>query len=131
MTDTDSLCYEIKTEDFYKDISGDVEAKFDTSAYPKDHSDRNGQPSGIKTGVNKKVIGMMKDECFGNIMSEFAALRAKSYATKMDNNEESKKCKGISKTVTKNDIAFRGLQKCVVQPNDSNAENERYPKLQA
>ena len=100
MTDTDSLCYGIETEDFYKDISNDVEAKFDTSAYPKDH------PSGIKTGVNKKVIGMMKDECSGEIMGEFAGLRAKLYATKMDNNEESKKCKGISKTVTKNDIVF-------------------------
>ena len=44
MTDTDSLCYEIETEDFYKDIAGDVESKFDTSAYPKNH------PSGIKTG---------------------------------------------------------------------------------
>ena len=52
MTDTDSLCYEIETEDFYKDIAGDVESKFDTSAYPKEH------PSGIKTGVNKKVIGV-------------------------------------------------------------------------
>ena len=61
MTDTDSLCYEIKTEDFYKDISSDVESKFDTSAYPKNH------PSGIKTGVNKKVIGMMKDECSGEV----------------------------------------------------------------
>ena len=91
MTDTDSLCYEIKTEDFFKDISGDV---------PKNH------PSGIKTGVNKKVIGMMKDECSGEIMSKFVGLRAKLYATKMDNNEESKKCKGISKTVTKNNIAF-------------------------
>ena len=100
MTDTDSLCYEIKTEDFYKDISGDVEAKFDASAYKTDH------PSGIKTGVNKKVIGTMKDECNGEIMSGFVGLRAKSYATKMDNNKESKKCKGISKTVTKNDIAF-------------------------
>ena len=48
-TDTDSFGYEIKTEDFFKDISGDVEAKFDTSAYPKNH------PSGIKTGVNKKA----------------------------------------------------------------------------
>ena len=80
MTDTDSLCYEIKTEDFYKDISADVEAKFDTSAYPKDHTDRNGHPSGIKTGVNKKVVGMMKDECSGKIMTEFVGLRAKLYA---------------------------------------------------
>ena len=100
MTDTDSLCYEIETEDFFKDISSDVEAKFDTSAYRNDH------PSGIKTGINKKVIGMMKDECSGETMGGFVGLRAKSYATKMDNGVEGKKCKGISKTVTKNDIAF-------------------------
>ena len=100
MTDTDSLCYEIETEDFYKDISSDVESKFDTSAYPKEH------PSGIKTGVNKKVIGMMKDECSGEIMEGFVGLRAKLYATKMHTGEESKKCKGINKVVTKNDIAF-------------------------
>ena len=54
-TDTDSLAYEIKTEDFYQDISSDVEEKFDTSNYAKN------PPSGIKTGCNKKVIGMMKD----------------------------------------------------------------------
>ena len=47
-TDTDSLCYEIETEDFFKDISGDVEKGFDTSNFPKDH------PSGIPTGKNKK-----------------------------------------------------------------------------
>ena len=101
MTDTDSLCYEIETEDFYKDIAGDVESKFDTSAYPKDH------PSGIKTGVNKKVIGMMKDECSGRVMEGFVGLRAKLYATKMYSGEESKKCKGINKVVTKNNIAFK------------------------
>ena len=55
-TDTDSLAYEIETEDFYRDISSDVKSKFDTSNYPKNH------PSGILTGVNKKVIGMFKDE---------------------------------------------------------------------
>ena len=58
-TDTDSLAYEIETEDFYRDISSDVKSKFDTSNYPKDH------PSGILTGVNKKVIGMFKDEASG------------------------------------------------------------------
>ena len=40
-TDTDSLAYEIETEDFYKDIAPDVKSIFDTSNYPKDH------PSGI------------------------------------------------------------------------------------
>ena len=58
-TDTDSLMYEIETEDFYKDISGDVKNRFDTSDYPDNH------PSGIPTGVNKKVLGMFKDEAMG------------------------------------------------------------------
>ena len=48
----------------------------------------------------------MKDECNGEIMDELAALRAKLYAAKMHNGDEDKKCKGINKTVTKNDIAF-------------------------
>ena len=47
-TDTDSLMYEINTDDFYKDISKDIKKKFDTSDYPPGH------PSGILTGVNKK-----------------------------------------------------------------------------
>ena len=53
-TDTDSLLYEIETEDFYKDISGDVKDRFDTSNY-KPH------PSGIPIGCNKKVLGMFKE----------------------------------------------------------------------
>jgi len=34
MTDTDSLMYEIKTEDFYRDIKDDISEKFDTSNIP-------------------------------------------------------------------------------------------------
>ena len=36
-TDTDSFCYEIKTEDFYEDIKDDLDKWFDTSNYEKDH----------------------------------------------------------------------------------------------
>ena len=36
--DTDSLMYEIETEDFFEDIKSDVESKFDTSDFPEDHS---------------------------------------------------------------------------------------------
>jgi len=32
-TDTGSLCYEIETEDFFKDISADLQEKFDTSNF--------------------------------------------------------------------------------------------------
>ena len=55
-TDTDSLTCEIETEDFYKDITPDVKTHFDTSEISKDH------PSGIPSGLNKKVLGMFKDE---------------------------------------------------------------------
>ena len=64
-TDTDSLMYQIYTDDFYKDISYDIETKFDTSDYPPNHS------SGIPTGVKKKVIGMFKDEVAGKQITYF------------------------------------------------------------
>ena len=59
-TDTDTLAYEIKTNDFYKDINPDIEKRFDTNDCPTSH------PSGIKTGLNIKVIGMFKDEAGGS-----------------------------------------------------------------
>ena len=97
-TDTDSLSYEIKTEDFYADIAADVEERFDTSDYPKDH------PSGITTGVNKKVIGMFKDEAAGKQIEEFVGLRAKLYSYKMCEGKENKKCKGVKKNVVEKTI---------------------------
>ena len=54
--DTDALFYHIKTEDFYADIAGYVRERFDTSGY--DETDSRPLP----TGLNKKVIGLMKDE---------------------------------------------------------------------
>ena len=83
-TDTDSLCYEIETEDVFEDISKDVEDNFDTSNFPKDH------PSGIPVGKNKKIPGMMKDEAGGKIIEEFVGLRAKLYSYKMFKGKEEK-----------------------------------------
>ena len=68
-TDTDSLLYLIHTDDFYQDISRDIKKKFDTSDYPERH------PSGIKTAVNKKVIGKFKDEAAGRQITHFVGLR--------------------------------------------------------
>ena len=107
-TDTDSLAYEIKTEDFYQDIKDDVEAKFDTSNYPSSHT------SGIKTGCNKKVIGMMKDECGGEQISEFVGLRAKMYSYRVNGNEE-KKAKGVKKVVIKKELVFDDYYNCLVE----------------
>ena len=62
----------IKTEDFYKDIASDVNKWFDTSNYDKNDN----RP--LPIGINKKVIGMSKDELGGKIMIKFCALRAKT-----------------------------------------------------
>ena len=106
-TDTDSLMYEIETDDFYKDILLDVHDLFDTSNYPPNH------PSGIPTGVNKKVIGMFKDEAGGKQITEFVGLRAKLYSFRMNDEVEEKKCKGVKKAVVKNTISFQDYKDCL------------------
>ena len=106
-TDTDSFLYEIQTEDFYKDISGDVKNRFDTSDYPEGH------PSGIPTGINKKVLGMFKDETAGKIIKEFVGLRAKLYSYKMDEGKENKRCKGIKKAVVEKSITHGDYKTCL------------------
>ena len=106
-TDTDSFLYEIQTEDFYKDISRDVKDRFDTSDYPEGH------PSGIPTGINKKVLGMFKDEAAGKVIKEFVGLRAKLYSYKMDEGKENKKCKGIKKAVVEKSISHEDYKRCL------------------
>ena len=104
--DTDSLIYSIKTEDFYSDISPDVESRFDTSGFPNDGS----RP--LPIGKNKRVIGLMKDELGGEIMREFVSLRPKMYSYRVGNSEP-KKCKGIKKCVVKKTISFDNYKKCL------------------
>ena len=107
-TDTDSLMYEIETEDFYKDISGDVKDRFDTSNYPENH------PSGIPTGINNKVLGMFKDEAGGRNIIEFVGLRSKLYSILMEDGNENKKCKGIKKSVVERSIRHEDYKKCLI-----------------
>ena len=52
--DTDSLIYSIETDNFYRDIADDVANRFDMSGYNPDKP--------LAVGLNKKVIGLMKDE---------------------------------------------------------------------
>ena len=104
--DTDSYVYDIKTEDFYKDIAKDVEVRFDTSAYTSNRP--------LPIGKNKKVIGLMKDELGGGIMKEFVALRAKMYSY-IDDKSELKKCKGIKKSVIKREIRFKDYKRCLFE----------------
>ena len=105
--DTDSLVYDIKTEDFYEDIANDVKARFDTSGYSKTDF----RP--LPIGLNKKVIGLMKDELGGKIMTEFVALRPKLYSYKKLDGSEDKKCKGIKKCIVKKTLTFEDYKTCL------------------
>ncbi|CAP38057.2 Protein CBG21154 [Caenorhabditis briggsae] len=77
--DTDSLIYEIETEDVYEDIK-EIKEYFDFSDYPVDHP--------LYDRSNKKVIGKFKDELNASIMTEIVALRPKQYECKKINHFE-------------------------------------------
>ena len=104
--DTDSFIMSIKTEDFYQDIAIDVEKRFDTSNYGVDRP--------LPTGKNKKVIGLMKDELGGKIITEFVALRPKTYSYLTDDYKEDKKAKETKKCVIKRMIKFNDYKNCLL-----------------
>ena len=85
--DTDSFIMHIKTED----ITDDVEERFDLSNYENNR---------LPTGKNKKVIGLMKDELGRKIMTDFVALRSKTYSYLMDDDWSDKNKEVCYKTKT-------------------------------
>ena len=101
---TDSFIINIFTEHFFEDIKNDAERWFDTSNY-----DKNDKRS-LQIGVNKKVIGMFKDELGGKIIKEFCALRAKTYTYLMDDDSELKKAKGVRRCVIKRRLMFENYK---------------------
>ena len=104
--DADSFIMNIKTNDFYKDISDDVDNRFDTSNYEVKRP--------LPIGKNKKVIGLMKDELGAEIITEFVTLRPKTYSYLTDDSKEDKKAKGTKKCVIKKMIKFDGYKKCLL-----------------
>ena len=106
-TDTDSFIIYIKTEDFFEDISNDVERWFDTSNYDK--NDKRPLP----IGKNKKVPGLFKDELGGKIITEVVALRPKTYAYLMDDGSDHKKAKSTKKYIIKQKLMFENYKDCL------------------
>jgi len=112
-TDTDSLVFEVETENFEDDVQNDD--LWDFSTYPKDHPLHN----------NNTAVGKFKDETKSVPIHKFIATRAKCYAFTLDktkvNTTDKKwvddfnkdflgceKCvgKGINKNILKNDMTF-------------------------
>ena len=94
-TDTDSLCYHIRKTDIFEIIKNNKDL-FDLSDYPKEHE--------LYDPTNKKVIGKFKNESIKQI-NEFVGLRAKLYSFTVAGETKCKnRCKGIKKSVVKNEI---------------------------
>ena len=102
--DTDSFVMNIKTNYFHKDIANDVEKRSDTSNYEVNRP--------LPIGKNKKVIGLMKDELGGKIITEFVTLRPKTYSYLTDDDKEDKKAKGTKKCVIKRMIICNDYKNC-------------------
>lgn len=108
-TDTDSFIYKILCDDFYADMRDDI-LKYDTSDYAENNVYN-------MPRVNKKVLGVMKDENNGNCMTEFVGLRSKMYSVRVNHPDASKrtikKAKGVKNYVLKKSIEFEDYLSCV------------------
>ena len=119
-TDTDSFIIYIKTEDFFEDIFNDVKKWFDTSNYNK--NDKRSLP----IGVNKKVSGLFKDELEGKIITEFVALRPKTYSYLDDYDNKHKKSKGTKRCVLKQKLMFQNFKDCLFNNKTIYRSQERF-----
>ena len=91
--DTDTFILFVKADYIFKVIAEDVETRFDTSNYELDIL--------LPKGKNRKVIGVMKDELAGKIMTKFLALRGETYSYFIDDGSEDKKVKDTKKVCNK------------------------------
>ena len=60
------------------------------------------------------MIGLMKDEPGGKIMTELVALRSKTYSYLIDNGKNDKKAKGTKKCVIKRRHKFSDYKDCLL-----------------
>jgi hypothetical protein len=111
-TDTDSLCYELYSNDVYADMLRDAD-RFDTSDYPKTHDNY--------SSVNCKVIGKFKDECNSDPVLEFVGLRSKMYSLKTRDGKEKSTAKGIKTSYQKKHIKHELYKQCLFENTTTTA----------
>jgi len=101
-TDTDSLLFQVETEDVYENMKTNA-IQYDLySDYLTDHPNHSIE--------NKKVVGKFKDEC---CITEFVGLRPKMYSILGVNEDNIRKAKGVQKTVVKKDLRHELYKQCL------------------
>ena len=90
--DADSFIVYIKTDDILKNIAEDAETRFDISNYELERLPPKGK--------SKKLIGLMKDELSGKIMTKIYK-KVKIYSYLIDDGSEDKKSKRHKKVCHK------------------------------
>ena len=118
--DTHSFIIYIITEDFFEEISNDVEKWFDTSNYDK--NDKRPLP----IGKNEKVQGLLKDELGRKIITEFVALRPKAYPYLGDYGNNHKEDKGTKKCVIKEKVMFQNFEECLFNNKNFYRSQQRF-----
>ena len=119
-TDTDSFAIHIITEDYFKDIAGDVKIWFDTFNY--DQNDKRSLP----TGKNKKELGFFKDELGRKIMVEICPLRGKTWTYLMDDGSEHKKAKGTKNCAIERRLMFENYKDCLFNEKTIFKKQQRF-----
>ena len=103
-TDTDSFCYEIETEDLYRDLQR-IQHMLDTADYPTQHP--------LFSISNAKTIGKFKDECNGVPPQHFVGLRPKLYSILVTDAMSKTKAKGVSMRYTEKYLRHGAYVKCL------------------
>ena len=116
-TDTDSLTYEIKSENVYEEFFKWKDL-FDFSNYSKD--------SKFFDETNKKVIGKMKDESEGKIIDEFVGLKSKMHSMKNIDGKESNTAKGVNIATEFNEFSDTLFNKKVVRHKMKRIQNKKH-----
>jgi hypothetical protein len=104
MTDTDSLLYQITTDDLYQNMENNRHL-FDFSNYDKDHP--------LYDTSNAKTPGLFKDEPGGVSIQQFVGLRSKMYSIKYGRVEQTR-AKGIVKSVVKKELRHKQYVDCIL-----------------
>ena len=104
-TDTDSLCYNIETDDFYKDMIQDKQ-HYDLSDMKIDILKDKNYYNEMREHLNenKKVVCKFKDETCGVPIEEFIGLRSKMYSIELYDGKEEKTAKGVLKHIIENNL---------------------------